>query len=60
VIAHRQSVRWLTRPLNYLLVAFLIEYLVVDAMANLDLSILAITSLMDVIVGFSVTIHRET
>jgi len=37
-------------------VAFLIEYLVVDAVGNSTFLILAITSLMDVIVGFTVTI----
>ncbi len=37
-------------------VVFLIEYLVVDAVGNATFLILAITSLMDVIVGFTVTI----
>jgi len=37
-------------------VVFLIEYLVVDAVGNSTFLILAITSLMDVIVGFTVTI----
>ena len=37
-------------------VAFLIEYLVVEAVGNSTFLILAITSLMDVIVGFTVTI----
>lgn len=37
-------------------VAFLIEYLVVEAVGNATFLILSITSLMDVIVGFTVTI----